>query len=607
MGIISGGDMKRFLKIFLIIFFLLSLTYAKEYVIRDANLTYNILPTGEIEVKNQLTYDFSGSFSRAWMTIPKGGYSIREISVGEIIDGVYVGYTYHRETSQRIPQTFDVVEDNNQYKITWFYRANNTNKTFVIKYKLVKALKVYNDVAEFYWKVWGGDWDVGLPALWVEVNLPSSIKSTEDILYWLHPEIDGKIGIRKDYKGIVAFAGNIPPHQWVEIRLVFPKSYLSNLDPSKVELIPKDGRVLILDEEQKWQKEELAREERVNLFLKVLSILVGLLLFLGIFLPLRIYFKYGREPKVEYDRNYEQEPPADIPPAWVEALVNQSSSLSANSIVASTLELARRGYIKIQEEEKKGLLGIKHKEYKIIILDKELEKDLSKELKLLLEELKSFGEEFYISDLKKKDLSEFKEEFDSIVKNYVLKEKKWINEEGKYKLYGVIALWIVVGILWFMVFSFSSFLKNELSFFMVLFWFILFINIVISAIFIHPVQRYSPEGKLLALRWKAFKRYLKDFSLLSERPPSSLVLWEKYLVYATVLGVAKEVLKAMQMLNVPVDQITWYVPATISSMNIAESIQSFSSSLESFSNAFTSSVASSTSSGSSSGGGGGAD
>jgi len=493
-----GGDMKRFLKIFLIIFFLLSLTYAKEYGIREANLTYDILPTGEIEVKNQLTYDFSGSFSRAWMTIPKGGYSIREISVGEIIDEVYLGYTYHRETSEKIPQTFDVVEDNNQYKITWFYRANDTNKTFVIKYKLVKALKVYNDVAEFYWKVWGGDWDIGLPALWVEVNLPSSIESTEDVLYWLHPKIDGKIGIRKDYKGIVAFAGNIPPHQWVEVRVVFPKSYLSNLDPSKVELIPKDGKALILDEEQKWQREELARQERVNLFIKVLSILAILLaillLFLGIFLPLRIYFKYGREPKVEYYRDYEQEPPADIPPAWVEALVNQSSSLSANSIVASTLELARRGYIKIQEEEKKGLLGIKYKEYKIIILDKELENDLSEELRLLLEELKSFGEEFYISELKKKDLRGFKRKFDRIVKNYVFKEKKWINEEGKYKLYGIIALWIVVGILLFMVFSFSSFLKNELSFLMV------FFLVYFGYKYCDLCNIYSPCAKILSRR-----------------------------------------------------------------------------------------------------------
>jgi len=593
-----GGDMSKFLKFLLIFLLLFTIAYGKEYRIDEARVYYNILPSGEIDFNNQLKYDFLGSFSRAWITIPKGKYSIKDISVGEIIDGSLKKYTYHPETSERIPDTFDVVVNSKEYKISWFYRANYTQKTFVISYKLINALKVYNDVAEFYWKVWGEDWDLRLPALWVEVNLPSEIKSKNDVNYWLHPKIEGKIGIKKDYKGIIAYAGNISPHQWVEVRVVFPRSYLTDLDPFKVELVAKNGKDLILKEEEKWKKEEERKEFLQSIVTIIFGILSVILLLLGFILPLRIYFKYGREPKVQYEREYEQEPPSDIPPAWVEALVNQSSTLSPNSIVASTLELARRGYLKFQEEVKEGFLGRKHRDYKIIITDKEIENDLSKELKLLLDTLKGFGKEFYISELRKKDLSGFKTAFDKEVEKIVFQEKKWIIDEGKRKLIYLIVMWVVMDVFLAILITITHF------------WgifpliFIGVINTVISAIFMHSTQRYSPEGKLLALRWKAFKRYLQDFSLISERPPSSLVLWEKYLVYGTVLGVAKQVLKAMQMLNVPVDQITWYTPAYAGSIaSLSESIQSFSSSLEAFSDSFSNSVVSSTTSPSSGGGG----
>ena len=137
-----GGDMSKFLKFLLIFLLFFTIAYGKEYRIEEARVYYNILPSGEIDVNNQLKYEFLGSFSRAWITIPKGKYSIKDISVGEIVDGSLKKYTYHPETSERIPDTFDVVVNSKEYKISWFYRANYTQKTFVISYKLINALKV---------------------------------------------------------------------------------------------------------------------------------------------------------------------------------------------------------------------------------------------------------------------------------------------------------------------------------------------------------------------------------------------------------------------------------------------------------------------------------
>jgi uncharacterized membrane protein len=109
--------------------------------------------------------------------------------------------------------------------------------------------------------------------------------------------------------------------------------------------------------------------------------------------------------------------------------------------------------------------------------------------------------------------------------------------------------------------------------------------------------RWTPEGRVFYLKWMGLKRYLEDYSLLNEKPPESIILWEEYLVYATALGIADTVRKNLNRI-VPED--IWreqsrhpfiYYPVT------AYAINSF--------NTLTTSVRTASSSGSGGGGFGG--
>ena len=66
-----------------------------------------------------------------------------------------------------------------------------------------------------------------------------------------------------------------------------------------------------------------------------------------------------------------------------------------------------------------------------------------------------------------------------------------------------------------------------------------------SAILIKFKKEYYSEY----LEWQAFKNYLKSFPSMKNSPPEAVRLWEIYLVYASALGVAKEVLKAFKEWN----------------------------------------------------------
>ena len=57
------------------------------------------------------------------------------------------------------------------------------------------------------------------------------------------------------------------------------------------------------------------------------------------------------------------------------------------------------------------------------------------------------------------------------------------------------------------------------------------------------VKRRSQEAAELHAQYAALERYLKDFGRLDEKPPDAVVLWEKFLVYAVVFGIADQVIE----------------------------------------------------------------
>ena len=59
------------------------------------------------------------------------------------------------------------------------------------------------------------------------------------------------------------------------------------------------------------------------------------------------------------------------------------------------------------------------------------------------------------------------------------------------------------------------------------------------------LKKRTKKGNEDYVRWNAFKRFLKDFGTFDIKKLPEIALWERYLVYATVFGLADEVEKAM--------------------------------------------------------------
>ena len=75
----------------------------------------------------------------------------------------------------------------------------------------------------------------------------------------------------------------------------------------------------------------------------------------------------------------------------------------------------------------------------------------------------------------------------------------------------------------------------------------IFVVLVILGFLLLPYtlsrKRFSLEKEKAYARWKAFKKFLVDYSNLEEAKLASIQVWEHYFVYAVALGVADKVAK----------------------------------------------------------------
>ena len=83
----------------------------------------------------------------------------------------------------------------------------------------------------------------------------------------------------------------------------------------------------------------------------------------------------------------------------------------------------------------------------------------------------------------------------------------------------------------------------------------LILSVILLLFYTGKVKKRTEKGALEFAKWSAFKRFLKDFGRMDEKELPEVVLWEKYLVYAVVLGCADKLSKTMQIkmeeMNIP--------------------------------------------------------
>lgn len=437
-----------------------------------------------------------------------------------------------------------------KFEIAWGAHAENTTRTYKISYKIIDAVKNYNDCSEFYWQFISTSSEI--PADYIEgtIKLPYNVQNIEDLRVWAHGPLNGDI-VKLSNDTVRFTIKDLDENTMLEARVVTP----TNIFNANLNTLNQNKLNSILTQEETWAEEANLKRERLEKQIETQRkiIIVGFVIanILGLILAIVVIkkiIKYHKELKntpiikpeqYEYFRDIENknQTPAEAGLLYYFKVISLQSVMP-KIITATMLDLCMKKHIEFEQvPDKNNQIKVK-----LINTNKENLKEDEKVVYELLEKIpKQDSNSFTMKEFEKyasKHSSKILTTFERIEKI----AKKSQEDEGNYSkdLITKHQNWAAKGVGYIFLAIVS-----------VISMWLLVIPSIVAAVYCFIISsRYNTltekgmneKEKLIGL-----KKYMEDFSMMKEKTVPELVLWERYLIYATVFGIAEKVLKQLKV------------------------------------------------------------
>lgn len=426
------------------------------------------------------------------------------------------------------------------YRIRMYYPANNQKVAFYIHYIVKNAVVLHEDVAELYWTFVPSGFEDKIKNIAIKVNLPNKDNSNL-FRAWAHGNLSGNISLEDGY--IEASIDEVIPGESVDIRTTFNKEILT--DTTNI----KRSNEVALDKiiEVETTRADVANALRAELLRKYNIVKYTTIIFyiLLIGLGIYVYLRYGKSPKSGYYSKYNREFIDDYNVEVIDYLMKLK--ITPNAMSASILNLIYKKNIKAEEIPDNK----KKKNYRFTLLNSD---NTNNSEQILIEFLfdkvgknslnVSGQKEFTTLDLKA--YASGTKTCDTFLSSYT-KWKNSVLEQGQKEnfyepSFKAIMFGIIMMIFAILLFAYSCGVGADFlpTYFVPLLG-------VIFLIYTCLLHKKTEKGSLHYDKWKAFKNFLNDFGAFDIKELPEIVLWERYLVYATIFGLADKVQKAMNV------------------------------------------------------------
>ena len=418
-----------------------------------------------------------------------------------------------------------------------YYSTNNNTTAFLFKYVLKDVGISHNDCIEYYWNFFGDQFNDRIYDLKIRINYPTYLNK-EDFHWWFHGDLTGNSSIDNisdNYTTVIASLDYLRPNSPVDFRTLVPKEAFNYTAFKKFNNENVLEEIINHEDDIVRQDLENIRRERLifNTFETISKIYVIALLLVWIY----VYFKYDKERKPEFNHKYNRDFIDDYNVEVVDFLMN--NQITPNAMSASILNMIYKKNIETEKDPSDD------KNYIFTLKTRDNLNDTENVLVDFLFEKVGTANTFTTKELKRYASST---KTCDIFMNSYTKWKNKVMEDGKNQgfydtlegrfTYGavmiIIALLIyVAGVCLFHVNFLLIHLLLPASF--------------IFIIYLGFIKRKSEKGIEHYAMWKAFKNFLNDFGAFSTKELPEVILWERYLVYATIFGLAKKVQKNMNV------------------------------------------------------------
>ena len=507
----------------------------KDYSIENATIDIDVSEYGSIYVHEDYDYKFKGEFNGIYRDIPlkkNEEFSFFRVNV----DGAY----YNVEESD---------DGNGKHLKIYLYsdsartqKIKDANVHVSYRYGLKDVILLYDDVGVLQFKLWDKYWDKGVNGLTAKVHFPGEKNNT----YFINPKKYTKSS-NLNGDNLTITANSIPKGEIYELlALIDHDDFYKN--PISAKIMHGNGRDIVLHNLNDSLDEINFADFVLNIY-RVLAILapVGLII---------TYLRYGREPKVDYDGVYERELPSDDSPEFVSSMFGRYSFIgkpTRDGFKASILNIINKKVIDIDTQESDEI----DSRDLLLTFNHDRKEDLTQSESIIFNTLSEFAKDnvLNLSTLKGKLKNTSKAKWfmgkydawtEQVKEENKSKFDKYFNRRGLRISRYIATISFFSGIVLF----FAAMLlptpdtRIEAAKMAAVIW---ITGIVAYLLPDDYFGSWTKEGRLVHLKWKNFKKFLEDNSLIKEHPPESIIIWKNYLIYGAALGITSKVYEAMKI------------------------------------------------------------
>ena len=490
--------------------------------------------------------------------------NITNVQVTEVTNAKKQPFSKQNQWSYHLPKGkyFGGLNDDKEFEIAWGVGLEDSSatRTYEISYQVEDAIAKYQDYAELYWQFVGQEFEIDAKKITGTILLPYNADSKENIKVWGHTEdLNGEI-YATDTNKIEFTIHRFRSGRYVEVRTLFPTEMITHAGRGE----NTERLEQVLQEETKWANQANERRKRKEDMKIISTIIVNLVAIILTIFSIKSIIKNVKKIKTSKKlvpsqeiKYYREMPRENATPAEALALLEKqvgsfySSTHIGRVFSATLLDLNLKKMIDFQVNDK--IITIK-------MLEENSEKlEAFKDEKAIFEFLKKACEqnhgEITIKELEKyikksqSKVMKLKEKIDKSTEQ-ALYEKELADQKGKQEKTDITAYAVLLFIL--LVFSTILFgilisIPNINPIGMIPFILATLVQLIVFCVLSGKMNVLTQKGIDENAEWKGLKRYMEDFSMLDKREVPELVIWEKFLVYATVFGIADKVLKQLKI------------------------------------------------------------
>jgi len=520
---------------FAIVFVLIQFVFSNKHILWFLNSKFYINSVqieqrfedeGIVSVHEKIHYDMRKPFRGLHREIPSSRY-VKMEDVKIWVEGYEDAYV---EFLRKTPETFEarvwLVPYGSERELD---PAGFDDLVLNVSYKAKYVVEKGVDISQILRNYWGRKWESPIGEINADFVFDSNYFPSKVVT---HPIADvSQIGntINLNLK-------NISPYTFCDVRFLF-----ENLPDLKY-AAKNNGLTLV---NVKYEEDQYYEEKNLKFLLLFGSYGIFIIV---VFLT---FFLFGREPKVDYDGIYERDLPSKDSPDLINAIVkNISGSVDQNGIQSVIMNLYRLNYIDLEKNDKKQTI-IKIKNYNLRNDLSMSEIEFFKFIKKFYDQKEGFNFSYIKSDLMKSE--SLAKDFNKAYRKYISSVTGEVKKRGYFHVIGYylavfFSILMLIGAIIipeYITGGNTPDLQTIGLLFSPIMWFTAAIVILLPK---DVFGKWSKEGREFYMKWENFGKFLSEFSLLSDYPPQSIVVWEEYLVYATALGIADKVESALKKL-----------------------------------------------------------